>query len=122
MMLLQHARSTARVDVAGEIVLLEDQDRRLWDDKLIAEGVALLDKAMRHQKPGPYQIQAAIAALHARAAPPAPRLAGYFHFFGVRGALLLQLGRTSEARTAFDQAIALAATPAEATHIRLRLD
>jgi RNA polymerase sigma-70 factor, ECF subfamily len=170
LMLLQHARSAARFDVAGEIVLLEDQDRRLWDDKLIAEGVALLDKAMRHQAPGPYQIQAAIAALHARAATPAetdwagidslyavlerltpspvvtlnravavdkvrgpaaalemieplaPRLAGYFHFFGVRGALLLQLGRTSEARTAFDQAIALAATPAEATYIRLRLD
>ena len=54
--------------------------------------------------------------------PLAPRLSGYFHFFGVRGALLLQLGRTDEARVAFDQAIALATTPAQAAHIRLHLD
>ena len=71
LMLLQHARAAARLDAAGEIVLLEDQDRRLWDSKLIAEGLALIDKAMRHRAPGPYQIQAAIAACHARAARPA---------------------------------------------------
>ena len=52
----------------------------------------------------------------------APQLSGYFYFFGVKGALLLQLGRPSEARTAFDQAIALASSPAEAAHIRLQLD
>jgi len=68
LMLLQHARSPARFDPAGEIVLLEDQDRSLWDGKLIAEGLALIDKAMRHRAPGAYQVQAAIAALHARAA------------------------------------------------------
>src|SRR5258708_1584650 len=67
LMLLQHARSPARFDAAGEIVLLEDQDRARWDGKMIAEGLALIDKAMRHRLPGPYQIQAAIAALHARA-------------------------------------------------------
>src|SRR5271165_6488651 len=67
LMLLQHARAAARFDAGGEIVLLEDQDRSRWDGKLIAEGVALIDKAMRHHAPGPYQIQAAIAALHARA-------------------------------------------------------
>ncbi len=170
LMLLQHARAAARFDAAGEIVLLEEQDRGLWDGKLIAEGLALIDKAMRHRRPGPYQIQAAIAALHARAAraeetdwaeidalyaalerlqpspvvtlnravavaklrgaeaglrmiePLAPRLSGYFHFHGARGAFLLQLGRKSEARAAFDQAIALANTPAEAAHIRQHLD
>ncbi len=67
LMLLQHARSPARFDTDGAAVLLEDQDRALWDRKRIAEGLALVDKAMRHRAPGPYQIQAAIAALHARA-------------------------------------------------------
>ena len=67
LMLLQHARTAARFDAAGEIVLLDDQDRALWDTKLIAEGLALIDKAMRHGVPGPYQVQAAIAATHARA-------------------------------------------------------
>jgi RNA polymerase sigma-70 factor (ECF subfamily) len=54
--------------------------------------------------------------------PLAPRLSGYFHFFGVKGALLMQLGRAEEARVAFDQAIALANTAAEAAHIRMHLD
>src|SRR4030095_2279710 len=54
--------------------------------------------------------------------PRAPRLSGYFHFFGVKGGLLLQLGRAEEARVAFDQAIALANTAAEAAHIRMHLD
>jgi RNA polymerase sigma-70 factor (ECF subfamily) len=67
LMLLQHARAAARFDAQGEIVLLEDQDRARWDGKLIAEGLALIEKAMRHQAPGPYQVQAAIAACHARA-------------------------------------------------------
>ncbi|WP_374470060.1 RNA polymerase sigma factor [Phenylobacterium sp.] len=170
LMVLQHSRTPARFDADGEIVLLEDQDRSLWNGQLIAEGLALMDKAMRHGRPGPYQAQAAIAALHARAARPedtdwaqidllygalermqpspvvtlnravavmkvkgpqaalemieplAGRLAGYFHFFGLRGALLLQLGRETEAKGAFDQAIALANTAAEAAHIRKHLD
>jgi RNA polymerase sigma-70 factor (ECF subfamily) len=170
LMLLQHARTRARFDDAGEIILLDDQDRGLWDHKMIAEGLALIDKAMRHHRPGPYQVQAAIAALHARAArpqdtdwagidrlyatlerlEPSPvvtlnravavskvagpeaalalveplelRLAGYFHFHGLRGALLLQLGRGAAARVAFDRAIALANTAAEAAHIRIHLD
>ena len=54
--------------------------------------------------------------------PLAPQLSGYFHFFGVKGALLMQLGRAEEARVAFDQAIALANTAAEAAHIRMHLD
>jgi RNA polymerase sigma-70 factor (ECF subfamily) len=170
LMLLQHARLPARFDPAGEIILLEDQDRTRWQSKLIFEGLALIDKAIRHNRPGPYQIQAAIAAIHSRAtgaedtdwagidalyavlerlqpspvvtlnravataklygpeaalgmiAPLEQRLSGYFYYFGARGAFLVQLGRVAEARAAFDRAIALANTPAEAAHIRRHLD
>ena len=71
LMLLQHARRKARTGADGQIVLLEDQDRRLWDGPMLAEGRALVEKALRHQEPGIYQVQAAIAAHHARAADPA---------------------------------------------------
>jgi RNA polymerase sigma-70 factor (ECF subfamily) len=70
LMLLQHARAAARLDANGQIVLLDDQDRTLWDREMIAEGLALVDKAMRHRRPGPYQVQAAIAGVHSRAARP----------------------------------------------------
>src|SRR5499427_2434196 len=70
LLLLQHARAAARFDADGSIVLLEDQDRGLWNRTMIAEGLSLIDKAMRHARPGPYQVQAAIAALHARAPRP----------------------------------------------------
>ncbi|PWR19115.1 RNA polymerase sigma factor [Zavarzinia compransoris] len=170
LMLLQHSRHAARFDAAGEVVLLDEQERTRWDPKLIAEGLALVEKALRHRAPGPYQLQAAIAALHARAARPedtdwaridllyavlervqpspvvtlnravavskargpaaalamveplGASLAGYFHFHGLRGALLWQLGRGNEAKTAFDKAIALAHSAAEAAHIRRNLD
>ena len=170
LILLQHARKAARFDALGALVLLDDQDRTLWNRALIAEGLALIDKAIRHQRRGPYLVQAAIAALHARAArpedtdwaqiellygaleqeQPSPiitlnravavsktrgpeaalalieplekRLAGYFHFHGVRGAFLMEIGRNDEAREAFDRAIALANTAAEAAHIRMHLD
>ena len=68
LLLLQQSRSAARFDADGAIVLLEHQDRASWDRRLIAEGLALVDKAIRRRRPGPYQVQAAIAALHARAA------------------------------------------------------
>lgn len=67
LMLLQDARSTARLDAAGEVVSLEDQDRSRWNDAEIAEGLRLLDGALRQRRPGPYQVQAAIAACHAEA-------------------------------------------------------
>jgi RNA polymerase sigma-70 factor (ECF subfamily) len=67
LMLLQQARLPARFESGGEVILLEDQDRSLWNTNLINEGLALMDKAMRHNRPGPYQVQAAIAATHARA-------------------------------------------------------
>src|ERR1700692_2508631 len=170
LLLLQHARAAARFDSDGAVILLDDQDRTVWNQKMIAEGLALIDKAMRHRRSGPYQIQAAISALHARAEKPedtdwtqidllygaleimqpspvvtlnravavskvrgaqgalelieplASRLSNYFRFFGVRGAFLMQLNRNDEARLAFDRAIALANTSAEAAHIRMHLD
>ena len=64
LMLLHDARREARVDAAGELVLLEDQDRSRWDAGRIAEGRALVEGALAVRRPGPYQIQAAIAALH----------------------------------------------------------
>jgi RNA polymerase sigma-70 factor (ECF subfamily) len=67
LLLLQHSRAAARFAANGELVLLEDQDRRSWNRALIDEGQVLLEKALRHGAPGPYQVQAAIAALHARA-------------------------------------------------------
>jgi RNA polymerase sigma-70 factor (ECF subfamily) len=170
LMLLQHSRAAARYDKAGEAILLEDQDRSLWKKAPMQEGLALIDKAMRSRASGPYQIQAAIASLHAQAKtaaetdwagieqlyqalerhtpspvvtlnrsvalakvagaaqalalvdPLANRLGGYFYFHGARGSFLKELGRNAEAREAFNKAIALANTPAEAAHIRQHLD
>ena len=70
LMLLQHSRRDARVDQLGDLVLLEDQDRARWDQEMIDEGLALIDAAVEMRRPGPYQVQAAIAALHARAPRP----------------------------------------------------
>ena len=70
LMLLHDARRSARVDPAGAIVLLEEQDRGAWDRERIVEGAALVERALRMRRPGPYQVQAAIAALHDEAATP----------------------------------------------------
>jgi RNA polymerase sigma-70 factor (ECF subfamily) len=70
LMLLQQSRAPARFDANGEIVLLDEQDRSRWNRTLIDEGRLLLERASVYQDPGPYQLQAAIAALHARAARP----------------------------------------------------
>jgi len=170
LLLLQQARSAARFDAEGSTVLLDQQDRSKWDGLQIAEGLALIDKAARHRLPGPYQIQAAIAAAHVRAKQaqdtdwssieqlygalerqqPSPvvtlnravavwkavgaepalamiepldkELATYFYFHAARGAFLKQLGRAELARAAFDRAVALANTPAEAVHIRQEIE
>ncbi len=68
LMLFHDARTLARVDEAGDLVLLEDQDRSLWDASIIDEAASLLDAALRLRRPGPFQVQAAIAACHAKAA------------------------------------------------------
>ena len=67
LMLLHDARRAARLDARGDLVTLEDQDREQWDTAEIAEGVLLLNGALRRGRPGPYQVQAAIAACHATA-------------------------------------------------------
>jgi RNA polymerase sigma-70 factor, ECF subfamily len=69
LMLLQDSRRAARVGEHGEIVLLEDQDRSLWDRSRIDEGLRVLDRAASLRRPGPYQLQAAIAAAHAEDRP-----------------------------------------------------
>lgn len=68
LLLLHDARRGTRVDAAGDLVTLEDQDRAAWDRTEIDEGAALLETALRRGRPGPYQIQAAIAACHTTAA------------------------------------------------------
>lgn len=75
LMLLQHARRDARIDSDGELVLLDDQDRSLWDADAIERGRAALDRALGDGRPGPYQLQAAIAALHADPEPDWPQIA-----------------------------------------------
>ena len=72
LMLLHDARRSARLDVHGDLVTLEDQDRSVWNAAEIGEGVAILEAALRRRRPGPYQVQAAIAACHATA-PSADR-------------------------------------------------
>jgi RNA polymerase sigma-70 factor (ECF subfamily) len=67
LLLLHDARRVTRVDEAGNLITLEDQDRTRWDTAEIDEGVDVLDRALRQGRPGPYQVQAAIAACHATA-------------------------------------------------------
>ena len=71
LMLLTNARRAARVDAQGDLITLEEQDRALWNRAEIAEGLARLDQALGARQRGPYQVQAAISALHAQAATPA---------------------------------------------------
>jgi RNA polymerase sigma-70 factor (ECF subfamily) len=70
LMLLQHSRRNARTDPGGGLVLLEEQDRSTWDHAMIEEGTDVLEAALAAGLPGPYQLQAAIAALHAKAPSP----------------------------------------------------
>jgi RNA polymerase sigma-70 factor (ECF subfamily) len=69
LMELHHSRTSARVSADGDLLTLEEQDRSLWDASRIAEGIRLVERALR-LRPGPYQLQAAIAAVHAEAASP----------------------------------------------------
>jgi RNA polymerase sigma-70 factor (ECF subfamily) len=71
LMLLHESRRAARTSADGDIVLLDDQDRSLWDRRMIAEGGALVERALAAGRVGPYTLQAAIAAAHARAEAPA---------------------------------------------------
>jgi RNA polymerase sigma-70 factor (ECF subfamily) len=167
LMLLTHARRAARI-AQGTLVPLEAQDCRLWDTAMITEGLDLLDRAMTRRAPGPFQIKAAIAALHVQAVPgsgtdwpqiallydsllrmePTPvvrlnravalaeagalpaalreidalagALDGYAQFHAARADLLRRLARRSESDAAFDRAIGLAPTFADAAFLRAR--
>ena len=167
LMLLTHARRAARI-AQGDLVPLEAQDRRLWDAAMIGEGLALLDRAMARRAPGPFQIKAAIAALHGQSSPgggtdwrqivllydsllrmePTPvvrlnravalaesgalpvalreietlagALDGYPQFHAARADLLRRLARGPESDAAYDRAIALAPTSADAAFLRAR--
>jgi RNA polymerase sigma-70 factor, ECF subfamily len=78
LMLLHDARRVARLDEAGELVLLEDQDRRLWDQERIEEGGRVLDRALSLRRGGPYQLQAAIASLHLEPETDWPQVAALY--------------------------------------------
>ena len=169
LLLLTHARRPARTDEAGDLVLLEDQDRSRWDQDAIDEGLAILDRAVAFGAPGPYQMQAAIAALHDRAPRPeltdwpqiaslyaalariqpspvielnrgvavamadgpvaglriidtlGDDLAGYHLFHAARADLLRRLGRSTEAKEAYERARDLAANPRERAFLQRRL-
>jgi RNA polymerase sigma-70 factor (ECF subfamily) len=171
LLLLHDARRLARLDMEGDLVTLEDQDRSLWDRAAIGEASTLLDRAMRLRRPGVYQLQAAIAACHATAenadktdwaeivilydrlselaASPVValnravavamafgpgaglelvdeieaggELAGYYLLPATRADLLRRLGRTAEARSAYEQALELAPTDAERRYLSKRL-
>jgi RNA polymerase sigma factor (sigma-70 family) len=169
LLLLHESRAATRFDGWGRLVRLADQDRRRWDQGLISEATGLLGRAMAIRSPGPYQVQAAIAALHAEAPsyeqtdwqqirllyggldqlapspvvrlnravatrfaigpqaaldevePLSAELDGYRLFHAVRAELLDAVGRQSEARSANERALALAANPAERELLTRRL-
>ncbi len=158
LMLLHEARRAARTDAAGDLVLLDDQDRTLWDQALIAEGVALVQRALASGRAGSYSLQAAIVSVHAQAATaaatdwaqiityydallrltPSPvielnravalarrdgpaaglavleallargALSDYHLAYSVQAELNRQLGRTAEARAAYQRVLSLA--------------
>src|SRR5215468_1819541 len=171
LMLLHDARRPARTAPDGTVVPLEEQDRTVWDRVLIDEGTRVLDRAVARGRPGSYQMQAAIAALHARAARPeetdwpqiaalygallrttpgpivelnaaaavamahgpaaglawmerleqSGALAGYHLLPAAQADLLRRLGRTDEARAAYERALALVRHPAERRLLERRL-
>src|ERR1700680_2279182 len=171
LMLLQESRRAARTSPTGELILLENQDRSLWSREQIAEGVALLEKALKSRRFGPYALQAAIAAVHAEAGSmaatdwrqivalydrllriqPSPvvqlnravaiamrdgpevglthidavlahgELANYHLAHSARADMYRRLGRTAEARSAYEKALALTQQEPERQFLQERI-
>ena len=171
LMLLQESRHAARTSPAGELILLEHQDRSLWSRKQIAEGVALLEKALRSRRFGSYTLQAAIAAVHAEAESvaatdwrqivalydqlvgiePSPvvrlnravaiamrdgpeaglaqidavlehgELADYYLAHSARADMYRRLGRSAEARSSYEKALALTQQEPERQFLQERI-
>ena len=171
LMLLQESRRAARTSPAGELILLENQDRSLWNREQIAEGVALLEKALKSRRFGAYTLQAAIAAVHAQAESvaatdwrqivalydrllqiqPSPvvelnravaiamcdgpeaglahidavlehgELANYYLAHSARADMYRRLGRTAEARSSYEKALALTQQEPERQFLQERI-
>jgi len=171
LMLLQESRRAARTSQAGELILLENQDRSLWNRGQIAEGVALVEKALKSRRFGSYTLQAAIAAVHAEAESaartdwrqivalynqlvriqPSPvvelnravaiamrdgpeaglaqidsvmvhgELAEYYLAHSARADMYRRLGRTAEARSSYEKALALTRQEPERQFLRERI-
>ena len=171
LMLLQESRRAARTSPAGELILLEDQNRSLWNQEQIAEGVELVERAMKSRRFGAYTLQAAIAAVHAKAESaaatdwrqivalynllvrmqPSPvvhlnravaiamrdgpeagllhidallkhgELANYYLAHSARADLCRRLGRTAEARSAYEKALALTKQEPERQFLQERI-
>jgi RNA polymerase sigma-70 factor, ECF subfamily len=171
LMLLQESRRAARTSPAGELILLENQDRSLWNREQIAEGVALLEKALKSRRFGSYTLQAAIAAVHAEAEStaatdwrqivalynqlvriqPSPvvhlnravaiamrdgpeaglahidavleqgELANYYLAHSARADMYRRLGRTAEARSSYEKALALTQQEPERQFLQERI-
>jgi RNA polymerase sigma-70 factor (ECF subfamily) len=114
LMLLQDSRRAARIDPDGEIVLLDDQDRTLWDRSRIDEALRVLDRAVSLRSPGPYQLQAAIAAAHAEDRPKREIVVLY--------EALAQLDRSPVVRLNHAVAVALAGDVEEGLRLLEDLD
>ena len=114
LMILHHARTAARVTGDGSLVLLEDQDRARWDHDAIDEGLRILDDALALRHPGPYQLQAAIAALHARA--PRPEDTDWPQIAALYGGLL---AHDPSPVIALNRAVAVAMADGAAAGLRL---
>jgi RNA polymerase sigma-70 factor (ECF subfamily) len=171
LMLLQESRHAARTSPAGELILLKNQDRSLWNREQIAEGVALLEKAVKSRRFGSYTLQAAIAAVHAEAESvaatdwrqivalydqlvgiqPSPvvrlnravaiamrdgpeagltqidavledgELANYYLAHSARADMYRRLGRTAEARSSYEKALALTQQEPERQFLQERI-
>jgi RNA polymerase sigma-70 factor (ECF subfamily) len=119
LMLLHDSRREARLSAAGELVLLDDQDRRRWDQAKIEEGIAVLDEALALFAPGPYQVQAAISALHAEAttaeATDWPQIAALYNTLAViTPSPVVEVNRAV--------AVAMAQTPAAGLRLLHQID
>ena len=171
LMLLQESRRAARTSPTGELILLENQDRSLWNREQIAEGVALVEKALNSRRFGAYTLQAAIAAVHAEAESPAAtdwrqivalynqlvrihpspvahlnravaiamrdgpeaglkhidavlehgELANYYLAHSARAEMYRRLGRTAEARSSYEKALALTQQEPERQFLQERI-
>lgn len=119
LMLLHDARRAARVDAQGELIVLEEQDRSLWDKAQITEGVDVLERALKVHRPGPYQIQAAISALHAQATRAEDT--DWLQISMLYGELV-RINRSLVVRLNWAVAVAMASTPARGLAMLDELD